>query len=61
MIQDIFPYRLDHAFRDREPEPENEFFSFCEGGGYRYRRELPSAFPVKGFRFVDYDFLHKLP
>ena len=22
--------------------------------------ELPPAFPVKGFRFVDYDFLHKL-
>ena len=28
MIQDIFPYRLDHAFRDREPEPEDCFFSF---------------------------------
>ena len=26
MIQDIFPYRLDHAFRDREPEPEDCFF-----------------------------------
>ncbi len=23
--------------------------------------ELPLAFPVKGFRFVDYGFLHKLP
>ena len=23
--------------------------------------ELPPAFPVKGFRFVDNDFLHKLP
>ena len=31
MIQDIFPYRLDHAFRDREPEPEDCFFSFRGG------------------------------
>ena len=31
MIQDIFPCRLDHAFRDREPEPEDCFFSFRGG------------------------------
>ena len=31
MIQDIFPHRLDHAFRDREPVPEDWFFSFRGG------------------------------
>ena len=28
MIQDIFPYRLDTAYRDTVPAPDDRFFSF---------------------------------
>lgn len=31
MVQDIFPSCLDHAFHDREPAPEDCFFSFRDG------------------------------
>ncbi len=66
MIQDIFPCRLDHAFRDRGPEPEDCFFSFrggevllrvSEDGSRRFeklsriRKWLLNYTPKRLFRF----------
>ena len=53
MIQDIFPYRLDTAYRDTVPAPDDRFFSF-QGEDVLLREGEDGCRSLPSFRDLQY-------